>query len=273
VSDPDLLLKVEGAGNDFVLGTGAWSARITADPALVTRLCDRRRGIGGDGALALATEGPHRLRLTYRNRDGSPASFCANATRCAARVGVELLGCEPALVVNTGWVPVPARVDGASVALELPPPPVEPRPLVAPLGPTPRPAWYLTVGVPHLVVAVDDPDALDLRTVAPPLRHHPDLAPDGANVSFVRLEADGVLEIRTWERGVEGETLACGSGLVAAALVTLAQVGRRAVDCRPRSGDLLRVEALGQPPTCPSRLTGPARIVARLEPHPDLVGE
>lgn len=272
MTDPDLLLKVEGAGNDFVLGTGAWAARIRGDSDLVARLCDRRRGIGGDGALALVSEGPDRVHLTYRNRDGSVAAFCANATRCAARVAVELLGLEPALLVHTGWVPVPARVTGRSVALDLPPPRFEPRPFTATVGSTAHPAWFLIVGVPHLVVPVEDPDALDLAVVAPPLRHHPDLHPDGANVSFVRLQPDGVLAVRSWERGVEGETLACGSGLVAAALVTLAGSDRRSLDCRPRSGDLLRVEALGEPPCCPARLTGPARIVARLEPTAELLG-
>lgn len=271
MTDPDLLLKVEGAGNDFVLGTGAWAARIGAEEELAARLCDRRRGIGADGALAVVADGRNRLRLSYRNRDGSVAAFCANATRCAARVGVELLGTEPELLVHTGWVPVPARVAGRSVALDLPPPPFEPRPVTAMIDSTPHPAWFLTMGVPHLVVAVDDPDALDLAVVAPPLRHHPDLAPEGANVSFVHLGPDGVLAVRSWERGVEGETLACGSGVVAAALVTLTHGSRRDLACRPRSGDLLRVEALGQPPSCPSRLTGPARIVARLEPTPELL--
>jgi diaminopimelate epimerase len=272
VTDPDLLLKVEGAGNDFVLGTGAWAVRIRGDSDLVTRLCDRRRGIGGDGALAVASDGPDRLHLTYRNRDGSVAAFCANATRCAARVGVELLGQEPALLVHTAWVVVPARVTLRSVALDLPPPRFEPRSLTVSVGGAARPGWFLTVGVPHLVVPVDDPDLLDLAAVAPPLRHLPNLGPDGANVNFVRLQPDGVLAVRSWERGVEGETLACGSGVVAAALVTLAGSDRRGLDCRPRSGDLLRVEALGEPPCCPARLTGPARIVARLEPTPELLG-
>jgi diaminopimelate epimerase len=272
-TSPGLLLKVEGAGNDFVLGSGRWAERIAAEPLLVARLCDRRRGLGADGALALFPEAADRLRLVYRNRDGSVAAFCANATRCAARVGVELLGLAPCLEVHTGWVPIPARVAGAAVTLDLPGPVPAPRPLTLTAGGRVWTGWFLTVGVPHLVLPVADLDLLDLPSVAPPLRCHPLLGPDGANVSFVHYCSDGVLAVRSWERGVEGETLACGSGVVAAALVAMAGSERRVLECLPRSGDPLLVEAIGEPPGCPSRLTGPARIVARLEPTSELLGE
>jgi diaminopimelate epimerase len=272
---PNLLLKVEGAGNDFVLGTGSWAERIAAAPhLLVARLCDRRRGIGAAGALAVFPEAADRLSLVYRNRDGSAAAFCANATRCAARVGVEVLGLDPRLDVHTGWVPIPARVAGTAVTLDLPGPAPEPRPLTLEAGDRVWSGWYLTLGVPHLVLAVADPDLVDLPVVAPPLRRHPALGPAGANVSFVSWRPDGVLAVRTWERGVEAETLACGSGVVAAALVSLAGSDRRVLACQPRSGDRLLVEARGgPPPPPPPRPPGPASIVARLEPCPDLLGE
>ena len=77
------LYKVEASGNDFVLGVGGWSPRLAAEPELAVRLCDRRRGIGADGVLAVEAAGPDRVRLRYRNADGSPARFCGNGTRCA----------------------------------------------------------------------------------------------------------------------------------------------------------------------------------------------
>ena len=122
----DLLLKVEGAGNDFLLGIGRWADRLGSGPALVRRLCDRRHGIGADGTLALTAAGPGRVCLRYRNADGGEARFCANGTRCAARAAVELLGCFSPLTVATGWGEIPARVAGAAVSLELPPPEAPP---------------------------------------------------------------------------------------------------------------------------------------------------
>jgi diaminopimelate epimerase len=92
------------------------------EPDLVRRLCDRQRGIGADGSLALEAEAGSRVRLGYRNADGGEAAFCANGTRCAGRAAVEVLDCDQNLVVETGWADIPVEVDGARVSLELPPP-------------------------------------------------------------------------------------------------------------------------------------------------------
>ena len=262
----DRLVKVEGAGNDFVLAMGGWLQRLAADPALVRRLCHRRLGIGADGVLLVEVEGADRVRLDHRNPDGSTGPFCGNGTRCAARVAVELGGCRPDLVVVTDWAQVRAAVREDTVSLELPPPAHGPRPVTVPVGDRSVEACALEVGVPHLVVEVDDVDRLDLTTIAPPLRHHPSLGAGGANVDFVTAADKGRLRIRTWERGVEGETLSCGSGVVAAALVVMARRQVRVVELRPTSGDVLIVEALATPPRCPVRLTGPARIVAEVHP-------
>ena len=140
----------EGAGNDFVLGVGAWAGRLDSEPDLVRRLCDRRRGIGADGTLSLTAVGAGRVRLGYRNADGGEAVFCANGTRCAARAAVELLGCDPMVVVETGWAEVPAVVDGSQVSLELPPPEAGPRDpvIAAPEGAAPGSGNPLRVPAP-----------------------------------------------------------------------------------------------------------------------------
>lgn len=260
------LLKVEGAGNDFLLGIGKWAHRLEGSPEVVRRLCDRRRGIGADGVLALTVESEQSIRLAYRNADGGDAAFCANGTRCAARVAAEHFGLESRMVIDTGWGPIPARVEDASVSLDLPPPQA---PGTQPEIGMPDSAvvpWLLQVGVPHLVVAVDGLDDVDLISTAPPLRNHSSLAPAGANVNFFEAGSDGVVRVRSWERGVEGETLSCGSGLVAVALIVMAERGERQIEVRPRSGDLLTIEALGDPPVCPTRFTGPANIVAEVTP-------
>ncbi len=261
------LYKVEGAGNDFVLAMGDWNARLADDPEMVRRLCHRRLGIGADGVLLVEIEGADRVRLGHRNADGSTGAFCGNGTRCAARAAVELAGCRSSLVVITAWAPIEASVREASVSLDLPAPPGGPRPLTVGVGEGALEAWHIEVGVPHLVVPVSDPNGLDLATVAPPLRHHPDVGAGGANVNFVTAGDESPGVIRTWERGVEGETLSCGSGIVAAGLVVMAKHGTGVVRLQALSGDVLSVEALGRPPRCPVRFTGPARIVAEIQPR------
>jgi len=261
----DRLLKVEGAGNDFLLGIGRWADRLGSEPALVRRLCDRRHGIGADGTLALTAAGPGRVCLRYRNADGGEARFCANGTRCAARAAVELLGCPSPLTVATGWGDIPARVTGAVVSLELPPPDSPPRRPAVAAGTTE--AELIEVGVPHLVIEASRPlGSLELAAVAVPLRSDPVLGPEGANVNLYEVLPDGTVAVRSWERGVEGETACCGSGLVAVALAVMAGRGLRELRLRPASGDLLTVEALAEPPRCATRLSGPARVVAEVHP-------
>lgn len=258
-----ILLKVEGAGNDFLLGAGAWAQRLADDAQVVVRLCRRRRGIGADGVLAVFRESRSAIRLIHRNADGSPSDFCANGTRCAARAAVDHLGCDHHLVIHTGWTTIPAEVGDDSVTLELPAP--GPVSVLNPVTPEGRfPGRFLTVGVPHLVVPVTNLMSLDLDRVARPLRHHPNMGPTGANVHLVEAAGDAELFIRSLERGVETEVLCCGSGVVAAALVIMADTGQTRLSVVPRSGDTLHVEALGAPLESASRLTGPARLVAEI---------
>ncbi len=270
----DRLLKMHGSGNDFLLGIGTWCQRLSLDPALVARLCHRRLGIGADGTLAIRTIGTHRLEVVYRNGDGGRAALCANGLRCAARAAVELLGLPSRLELVTDVGKVAAHVDGALVSVELAPPSVVPTARRLTVGDLTWEGWFTVVGVPHLLVTIPAGlAALDLAALAPPLRRHPELGPDGANVSFVEATAADRLSIRSWERGVEGETLSCGTGVVAAALVHLAGGDVHRVNCRVASGDHLVVEALGQPPSCATRLTGPAVMVGEILPTPELLGD
>jgi diaminopimelate epimerase len=264
------LLKLEGAGNDFVLGVGAWAGRLASEPDLVRRLCDRRRGIGADGTLALERLGADRVRLVYRNADGGEALFCANGTRCAARAAVEFLACDSALVIETGWAAIPAVVDGSRVSLDLPAPGAKPQYPEIGAPEAAAALCLIEVGVPHLVGAAAGLDELDLAAVAPPLRHHEALGPEGANVNLYEVDG-GAVRVRSFERGIEGETLSCGSGLVAVGLVMMAERGTRAVELVPLSGDRLTVEALGEPPVCATRFTGPARFIATLHPSEEFL--
>ena len=259
------LIKVEGTGNDFLLGIGTWAKRLSEDADLVVQLCDRHRGIGADGILAVFEDRTDRIRLVHRNADGSPSAFCANGTRCAARAAVALLGCDAELVVATGWTEIPATVTRETVTLQLPSPD-QPSELTLESEGLSWQGRRLVVGVPHLVVPLTDLGSPAIDRAGPALRSHPDLGSAGANVHFVQTTNDGALSIRSFERGVETEVLCCGSGVVAAALLTLAQIDAHTITVLPKSGDRIEVETLGQPPTAPSRITGPARLVAEIEP-------
>lgn len=261
----DLLIKAEGAGNDFLIGAGRWARRLADDDEQVIALCHRKRGVGADGVLAIFVDGDDAVTAVHRNADGSPTAFCANGTRCAARAAVEYLGCAERLTIHTGWTDIDAAVRDDGVTLELPPP-TPPRPLVL-AGPSGSlSGTLLGVGVPHLVIPTDDLDGIDMVRVAAPLRHHPELGPAGANVHFVERGSGRVLRIRSFERGVPDEVLCCGSGVAAAALLELAEIGGRTLTVVPQSGDAITIEALAEPPVARFRLTGPARLVATVEP-------
>ncbi len=256
--------KLHGAGNDFLVFDGSEDLPLeSALVGLAPRLCDRRLGIGADGVLLVTPSGQALLRLGYWNADGSPALFCANGTRCAARYAAERWQWRE-MIVTTGFADIPAVVEGESVTLELPAPAAVAtwRGLATQCGEFR--SRYLTIGVPQLVVPVQWSDFWrhDLAGPAPLLRSHPELPIGGANVNFMQRDGNELV-VRSWERGIEGETLSCGSGNVACALVALAEGWQTSpVPVRTASGRTLVIDVAGTPPQCPSRLTGPAEWVA-----------
>ena len=236
---PSRFTKMAGGGNDFLVFEADGRKLSEKDRRQLALLCRRGLSVGADGALFVSKGQAARVRVDYYNADGGLAIFCANGSRCAARFAamrhLSLGGNDP--VLETGWGPIPAHVRGAEVTLDLPDVPA-PGDAVAISGVgLPETGYPITVGVPHLVVLVDDGLAdLPVARVAPPLRQHPAL-PDGANVNFVEVENPHSVAVRTFERGVEAETLACGSGAVASA-VTAARLGLvdPPVVCRTKSG-------------------------------------
>ncbi|MBZ5587472.1 MAG: diaminopimelate epimerase [Acidobacteriia bacterium] len=267
--------KLHGAGNDFLLFDGCAEPYLAgALPPLVPRLCDRRLGIGADGVLLVLPSADTTARVVYWNSDGSEAVFCANGTRCAASFIAARWGWQE-MVLETGYAAIPAAVEGGRVALRLPAPEgVGPwQELAVPGGPLR--ARFLVVGVPHLVVRVEWPDfwRRSLEPLAPALRAHEELPPGGANVSFAAVTGPRELAVRSWERGIEGETLSCGSGDVAAALVGLAERWvAPPVAVRTASGRTLTVSPEGPPPECPVRFSGPAEWIAEGTVRPELLG-
>jgi diaminopimelate epimerase len=266
--------KLSGAGNDFV----ALAAPATPPRAeQIAAWCRRGLSLGADGLFVLrragVASGIARVEMEHFNADGGRAELCFNGARCAARLAFHLGWAEGAVEVATASGVFRAELAAPGVVrIEAPVPEHEPEAVRLPLEAReagglaePVEAWRLEVGVPHLVVvserAVGD---LDLPRLGPPLRRHPQLGPAGANVDFVAFPEPSRLELRTWERGVEGETLACGSGVVAAALVGI-QLGRLRLplEVRTAGGQPLRLEGTVEERR-PTRwsLTGDARLVA-----------
>ena len=240
---PRRFVKMAGGGNDFLVFEADGRALSEEERRRVALLCRRGLSVGADGALFLSGGEDSRLRLDYFNADGGLAAFCANGTRCAARYAVtRRLVAGGRAVLETGWAPIAAAVEGDAVSLALPPLPV-PGDAVAAEG-FGLPAVPMHVGVPHLVVLLPenmDLAALQVNRLGPPLRHHP-LLPDGANVNFVRVVGEDRIAVRTYERGVEAETLACGSGTVASAVVAArAGLVRSPVACETLSGSVFTV--------------------------------
>lgn len=258
-------VKMSGAGNDFVAVEEA--GRRADWAALAKRLCPRRSAVGADGLLVLKAGAKPSMR--YFNADGSRA-FCGNGARCAAW-WLHLQGLGRALAFASDEGPLEARIVGPErVRLRMP----APRDLrleldVAAAGRT----WRLhsvNTGVPHAVVPVHALDPFPVVEAGRLLRRHAAFAPAGTNVNFAVLPARGgrsPIELRTYERGVEDETLACGTGVTATALVAAA-LGRARppVRLKVRSGDLLTVHfkdaGAGRLPE-EVWLEGPAKITYR----------
>jgi diaminopimelate epimerase len=261
---PARFVKMAGGGNDFLVFEADGRGLTEEDRQRLALVCRRGLSVGADGALFLSPGENGRVRVDYFNADGGPATFCANGTRCAARRALHRgLAPGPSLVLETGWGPIEAMVDDGSVTLSLPA-------VAAPLDPVaisgrglPPTAIPMTVGVPHLVVFVrGDLSKLAIDRLGPLVRHHPAM-PEGANANFVRAGKDDRIDVRTWERGVEGETLSCGSGVVAAAIVAARQgLVASPVSCGTRSGVDLTVEFTDDGGSISGlRLTGDAREV------------
>ena len=258
-----LFYKMSGSGNDFIFVDATRQPAGSLDrPAVVRALCARATGVGADGIVFLEPSTNADLRMRYLNSDGSAAALCGNASLCTARLATELgIVSAPAFRIESEAGVLGARmVDGvAEVDLQ---PVVEVRERL-PFRLVDGERWigFALAGVPHLVVRVDDVESVDLVGRGRPLRLDPSLA-QGANVNFVAPDGAGGWAVRTYERGVEGETLACGTGSVATAiLLATADEGGDVVRLRTRSGLTHRVRLSRADRGWQPSLSGEARLV------------
>ncbi len=260
--------KMTGSGNDFVMFDGRHIGAQDLTPGTIAAVCDRRMGIGADGVglLAPATDPGVHFAFRFWNRDGSVGPMCGNGALCATRLAVtlEYARSDEEVRFTTDAGIHRGRVVGDQSEIALPdcsmPAAV---PSVRTVAGEKEPV-LVRPSVPHLVLTVDDVAGVAVEDRGPPLRHDPALGPVGANVNWISPRPDGSWKMRTFERGVEGETLACGTGAVACALTIGSRGAAAPIRLWTRSGLPLDVVFTLRGSTATSiRLRGEGRLVFR----------
>ena len=218
--------KYSATGNDFILIDNRAKQFTGAQKNLFFNLCARKTGIGADGVLLI--EAPRRrdcaFTMRYFNRDGNESEMCGNGGRASAHYAATTKLAAPTMQFEVNGELYHAEVADGRVKLRMAKPhDLRLHPGVLPTLALPpsagiAEAGYVNTGVPHYVVFVDTVEQVEVGTLGRTLRHHPAFAPAGANANFVEITGASRVSLRTYERGVEEETLACGTGAVAAAL-------------------------------------------------------
>ncbi len=233
-----LFSKYQGAGNDFILIDDRAGSFPIGNIRFVQKLCSRRFGIGADGLVLLQHSSTADFRMRIFNLDGSEASMCGNALRCLVLFLHEIGIVRDFFQIETfaGVFLCTKKADN-HVVVEFP----IPKSLYQEVdlkGFFPHSIHVVDSGVPHAVIFVKDLETVGVESWGRFVRMHPVFAPEGVNVNFIQIDRQGDLCIRTYERGVEGETLACGTGAIAAAFVFFEQTGHLgSLKILPRSGE------------------------------------
>jgi diaminopimelate epimerase len=254
---------MHGAANDFVVVDHRRTFLPETIEGLVRRLCDRRRGIGADGVLLIEGDSDADFAMRYFNADGGVADYCGNGARCVARLALDLgLGHSGEVRFRTaaGVQRARRRPEGAGIELEFG--------RIEMPGPALRveacerefTGRLVQAGVPHFVVPVERVEWAPVRQWGAALRHHARFEPEGANVDFVARLGPSRVAMRTYERGVEDETLACGSGAMATAVWAVIEGEGSPVVVMTAGGDELVVTAHDGTGGYQITLAGPAEI-------------
>lgn len=255
---------MNGAGNDFVLVDGR-NNRHKFTTAQIERLCDRHRGVGADGLIVLipCASGKADWAWEFYNNDGSVGEMCGNGARCFARFVGKVTGSSKDFTFETVAGIIRAAFHGDEVTVSL----TQPNGLrlneQVPLSSGATTLHSLNTGVPHAVLFVPDADKAMLEKLGPEIRRHSHFGPRGTNVNFAQVLGPNRIRVRTFERGVEGETLACGTGVTASALISSrVHSFKSPVQVQVQGGDRLEVsfaERNGE--FFDVKLSGPAEFV------------
>ena len=216
--------KMQGCGNDFILIDNR-DGRLREEelPALVLGACRRRESVGADGVVFMVPSERCDFAWRFFNADGGEAEMCGNAARCIARFAYLQGIAGPQMTFQTLAGPIRAEVNDRRVKIRMP----QPSGLALNVALESRPGWesadFINTGVPHVVIGVSDAAAAAVQEQGREIRYHELFAPEGTNANFVQAAGPNRLVVRTYERGVEDETLACGTGAMAGALVAAAR--------------------------------------------------
>lgn len=256
--------KMNGAGNDFVLVDNR-RGEIKLQREQIVKICHRQQGVGADGLMLLvpARQGKAEWAWDFYNNDGSSAEMCGNGARCFARYIQKKTGSNGRTSFETIAGVIAATFEGERVRVNL----TDPKDLrlneQIELSTGKTAAHSLNTGVPHAVIFVPDADKAMVQNVGPEVRFHKHFAPRGTNVNFVQVLGPGQIRVRTYERGVEGETLACGTGVTASAIIAAKLHGFKSpVTVKVQGGDTLEVSFREENGAIKEvHLTGPADFI------------
>ncbi len=270
--------KMSGAGNDFILFDKKINPDIELTTQNIAKMCERRTGIGADGVLLISDLKNFAFEMKYFNADGSTGSLCANGARCAIKYGSESgrISNNKILFLTNGVEYSGQLLDNGLVRFFLVRPQKMKQNFKIKAWNQLIPASFVDTGSPHIVIKFNDVlrnpadpnsyyndlDTFPVYELGREIRYHKDFAPDGTNVNFIRIH-DGDVDIRSYERGVENETLSCGTGTVAAALLVFVKENfNLPVNVHQKSGDVLMVDfKIEDQKVQELSLTGPAKII------------
>jgi diaminopimelate epimerase len=235
--------KMHGASNDFILVDDRKKTFPVSNRKWIASMACRRTGVGCEGVILVQPSRKADFRMRFFNPDGSEVEMCGNGARCVARLAHDIKAAPAKMTIDTVAGLLRAEIKGKNVCLWMTPPKNWRlnRTLEA-AGKTLK-YGFVNTGVPHAVIEIKDLDGCDVRKLGAAIRYHGDFSPAGTNANFIHVVNPGSIKIRTYERGVEGETLACGTGITAGAIVA-ARMGKvkPPVKVIAASGDVLIVD-------------------------------
>lgn len=257
--------KMHGASNDFIMIDDRNCTFPLDDSAWIRSIASRRTGVGCEGIILIQPSEQADIRMRFFNPDGSEVEMCGNGARCIARLAMDI-GAAPAnMSIDTIAGQLKATVSDKEVKLFM----TEPKDCTLEenltIGSAEHSCSSINTGVPHAVIVLNDISKVDIKTLGSAIRFHDRFKPSGTNANFVQVQGPSRIAVRTYERGVEDETLACGTGITASALIA-AKLGLVAppVKVVPASGDVLTVDfTLIDSGAADVTLSGPAEYVFR----------
>ncbi len=210
--------KYQGLGNDFIIIDDRFLNFPFQDRSLIQRVCHRQLGIGADGLILLGISDAADYKMRIFNCDGREAKMCGNGLRCLVAFIRDSGLCMHSFTIETKSFIHTCSFLGDEIAVDLGPPKIFPKLDLLKLSDQTGTLYHFDTGVPHGVIFVSDLDQKNLMLLGEEIRNHSVFSPDGINVNFVKILSSSKICMRTFERGVESETMACGTGAAAAAL-------------------------------------------------------